>query len=237
VEPEAVGFERRSFQRSEVVMAYWRGDSDLSQRGLLPFGLALLVAILSIICVSTAAADDAPQKVSIPGTDYKVVVGESQLDISGVPKRSLAGAVADWLAREFDLPPAAELPAVELVPSRAMAGLRYGALGGEELSSLLARSAQADVGKDIVALYDDRARTIYFSNDWTGAAPGEISTLVHEMVHHLQNLAGASYACPAEREKLAYKAQARFLGLFGQSLESAFSVDPMALLVRTTCAM
>jgi hypothetical protein len=57
------------------------------------------------------------------------------------------------------------------------------------------------------------------------------------MVHHLQNLAGGKYSCPGEREKLAYEAQARFLGLFGQSLEGVFTLDPMTLLVRTTCAM
>jgi hypothetical protein len=223
-------------------MASSRGISGFVQlssrrRSGLPFGLTLLLAIPSTFCISAAAAGDADLQVSIPGTGYEIVVGESQVDMSGAPRRALAGAVADWLAREFDLPAAAELPAVELVPSRAMTGLRYGALGVEKPSSLLVRSAQADVGHEIVALYDDRARTIYFSNDWTGAAPRDISVLVHEMVHHLQNLAGTSYACPAEREKLAYRAQARFLELFGQSLESAFSVDPMTLLVRTTCAM
>jgi hypothetical protein len=102
---------------------------------------------------------------------------------------------------------------------------------------LSTRKARLDVGQDIVALYDDRVRTIYLSSYWDGRAPEDISALVHEMVHHLQNLAGLSYACPAEREKLAYQAQSRFLSLFGQSLESQFGIDPMTLLVRTTCAL
>jgi hypothetical protein len=71
--------------------------------------------------------------------------------------------------------------------------------------------------------------------DWTGETPAEISVLVHEMVHHAQNLGGLEYECPAAREKLAFAVQAQWLSLFGQSLESEFSIDPMTLLVRTSC--
>jgi hypothetical protein len=35
----------------------------------------------------------------------------------------------------------------------------------------------------------------------------------------------------------AYVAQARWLALFGKSLGGEFSIDPMTLLVRTTCTM
>jgi hypothetical protein len=58
---------------------------------------------------------------------------------------------------------------------------------------------------------------------------------VHEMVHHLQNVAGRQYRCPGAREKLAYRAQERWLGLFGLSLAAAFEVDPMTLRVSTAC--
>ena len=55
------------------------------------------------------------------------------------------------------------------------------------------------------------------------------------MVHHAQNLLGLKHECPQEREKLAYLAQDRWLGLFGRSLESDFELDPMTLLIRTKC--
>jgi hypothetical protein len=45
------------------------------------------------------------------------------------------------------------------------------------------------VERDTVAIYVDPERTIYLSNEWTGSGIAYLSVLVHEMVHHLQNLA------------------------------------------------
>ena len=58
---------------------------------------------------------------------------------------------------------------------------------------------------------------------------------MHEAVHHLQNTAGLTYACPQEREALAYQAQEKWLGLFGRSLASEFQIDGLTLLVNTKC--
>ena len=43
------------------------------------------------------------------------------------------------------------------------------------------------------------------------------------------------FACPGERETLAYRAQDAWLGLFGESLESAFGIDAATVLVATVC--
>jgi len=86
-----------------------------------------------------------------------------------------------------------------------------------------------------IALYDDEARTIYLPTGWTGATPAEFSILVHEMVHHLQNSAGAGFECPEAREKMAYESQARWLAMFGSDLAAGFGIDPLTLLVRTSC--
>jgi hypothetical protein len=43
------------------------------------------------------------------------------------------------------------------------------------------------------------------------------------------------YECPQEREKLAYIAQDRWLGLFGHSLTDDFALDPFSLFVKTKC--
>jgi hypothetical protein len=61
--------------------------------------------------------------------------------------------------------------------------------------------------------------------------------LVHELVHHLQKLAQTTYGCPQEREKAAYRAQAQWLAQFDRTLQSEFEIDPMTLLVRTSCLM
>jgi Domain of unknown function (DUF6647) len=78
-------------------------------------------------------------------------------------------------------------------------------------------------------------RTIYLRKEWTGRTPTELSVLVHEMVHHLQNVGGLKYVCPAEREKPAYDAQDRWLSLFGRNLIDEFKLDRMTVLVRTHC--
>ena len=89
--------------------------------------------------------------------------------------------------------------------------------------------------RDTVAVYSDAERTIYLPEGWTGGSAAELSVLVHEMVHHAQNVRGLKFDCPQEREKLAYLAQERWLGLFGRSLAEDFELDPMSLLVKTGC--
>jgi len=58
---------------------------------------------------------------------------------------------------------------------------------------------------------------------------------VHEMVHHLQNIAGLKYECPQAREKLAYVAQNQWLAQSGRNLIDEFKLDALTVLVRTNC--
>jgi hypothetical protein len=87
-----------------------------------------------------------------------------------------------------------------------------------------------------VALYDDADRIVYLPETWTGSTLVDLSVLVHEMVHHLQNLAGMTFACPGAREKLAYAAQKDWLALFGRDFFTELETDPFTLLVRTECS-
>jgi hypothetical protein len=98
---------------------------------------------------------------------------------------------------------------------------------------------EASVGKmrGIVAVYNDHMKTIYLPNGWSGRTAAELSVLVHEMVHHLQNEGRTRFECPAEREKLAYEAQNKWLGLFGRSIEQEFEINGLAILISTSCAM
>lgn len=134
----------------------------------------------------------------------------------------LLDTIALWLTANFDLPPSAEAPALVSVPDSELVAMRYGP------------GATVPSG-ETVAVYDDAGRTIYLTEGWTGRTPTEISVLVHEMVHHLQSAAGMRFACPGEREALAYRAQDAWLGLFGETLESAFGIDAVTLLVGTVC--
>ncbi|NDW58803.1 hypothetical protein G0P98_20095 [Yangia sp. PrR004] len=134
----------------------------------------------------------------------------------------LLDTIVLWLVANFDLTATAELPTLASVPDAELVAMRYG------------DDAQIRPGV-VVALYDDIGRTIYLSEGWTGRTPAELSVLVHEMVHHLQSTSGMRFACPAEREILAYRAQEDWLNFFGESLESAFGIDRAMLLVGTVC--
>jgi len=151
---------------------------------------------------------------------------------------TLLTVLVTWLSVNYGLLGAPEHPRIELAPPAKMAAVRYSRLQGampDRVAAEAGKSAPPELGKDVFAIYDDRSRTIYLPDHWTGSTPGEVSLLVHELVHHLQNMAGEKFDCPGAREKAAYKAQAGWLELFGKSLADEFELDPMTLLVRTNC--
>lgn len=147
---------------------------------------------------------------------------------------ALLTAIALWLSANFNLPALSEPPKVELVSPARITAIRYQAFGVEARRDIAAMPPVSDP-RDTVAIYDDANRTIYLPLTWTGGTAAGLSVLVHEMVHHLQNVGGIRYECPAAREELAYRAQDKWLGLFGQDLEHAFEIDEFTLKVSTSC--
>jgi hypothetical protein len=143
-------------------------------------------------------------------------------------------AIMHWITERFDLPRSAERPAIVFESPVRLARMRHG--GFSALNDLQARKIEWRSGRaDILALYNDARRTIYLSDDWSGTTAAELSVLVHEMVHHLQNSSGLKYNCPAAREKIAYQAQSAWLRQFGKSLKSEFGLDGLSILVHTNC--
>jgi hypothetical protein len=141
-------------------------------------------------------------------------------------------AIVLWLSANFGLPAVHEHPRIEFVPASQITAFRYRGFSGAGPTS----GMPGQVGpSETVSVYDDATRTIYLPDDWTDRTPEQLSVLVHEMVHHLQNVGKLKFECPQERERLAYAAQERWLGLFDRSLETAFEIDPFTLLVRTRC--
>lgn len=144
--------------------------------------------------------------------------------------QELLTVIVTWLSLNFGLPASYDHPRVELASPAQMAALRESRLAEG------AGAAPAEAGEAVFAVYDDAGRTIYLPEGWTGATPADSALLVHEMVHHLQHLAGLTFACAGEREKDAYRAQRAWLALFGRTLEEEFGLDPLTILVRTSCA-
>jgi hypothetical protein len=160
---------------------------------------------------------------------------QPQADIEPVADGVLS-AISEWLSTNFPLPASAVTPYIELVSPARMTALRYKSMLPVLESAGDAGSAgPAGSGRDVVAVYDDDKEFIYLPVGWSGKSPGEMSILVHEMVHHLQNQGKLKYNCPQEREKLAYAAQSHWLIEFGTSLEEEFGIDPFSLLVKINC--
>jgi len=154
---------------------------------------------------------------------------------------TLMTVIVTWLSMNFALPAIHDHPRIERVPASTMAAMRYGLpVAGRpdaavDASRESGRAVQPEHARSVVALYHDKTRTIYLPEGWTGRTPEELSVLVHEMVHHLQNAGGLKHECPQAREKLAYAAQDRWLAMFGRNLADEFELDPMNLLVLTNC--
>lgn len=182
---------------------------------------APLQTVLLSLCVAAAIGQAATAVSARPLTDPAP---------AGAVPETLVAAVIGWAAADMGLPVPVELPRLVFIdPSRM-------------LNELAAQRREFEAGSDrptgtpqVVAFYNTRTRTLYLPAGWTGDSPVELSILVHELVHHLQDVHGQRFACPAEREEQAYATQARWLEMFGEDLESAFGINSLALLVRTRC--
>jgi hypothetical protein len=145
-------------------------------------------------------------------------------------RRAFLDALVVWLSRNFALPARFEHPTIRFVPAQAIVAIRYAALLNDPTKA-------AAVQGDVVSVYNMETHTIHMRDDWKGVTPAEVSVLVHEMVHHLQALARLKFACPQEREQVAFQAQQRWLNAFDTDLEREFELDPFSLLVNSNCGL
>jgi hypothetical protein len=150
------------------------------------------------------------------------------------PAEDLLDEIVTWLSSNFDLPAIKDRPAIELASKTKLATMHaedrahwQGLTQAEEIDQSTQRR--------VVALYNIKSKTIFLPDDWIGKSPVDQSVLVHEMVHHLQNLAELKFECLMAREKLAYLAQDKWLRRFGMSLEKEFDVDMFTVVISSAC--
>jgi hypothetical protein len=198
--------------------------------------IATLAVTLAAIAAapSNAGEQAAARTFLVPGTAYVLRFGSTGLSPTDRhAANTLLTALVSWVARNSDLPESHQLPTITFASTSQLGALRQRNRPG---AALPARGVQAASDPlTSLALYEFATQTIHLREDWTGASPAEYSVLVHELVHHLQSLAEIKYECPAEREKLAYRMQSRWLALFGTDLQKEFEIDPFTLLVTTSC--
>ena len=190
------------------------------------------LASLAMVGASVAQTVERPNNVPMPP-----VIEQPWEQIDAHPAPALLAEISTWLAENFDLPAIHEQPQIEFALPMKLTAMRYKGVLPDRWrdDSILDPAVQAAQRREVVAVYNDTTKTIFLSKAWGGTTPAELSVLVHEMVHHLQNLAKLKYDCPAAREKLAYQAQDQWLKRFGQDLEKEFEIDMLTLLVTSTC--
>lgn len=152
--------------------------------------------------------------------------------------QELLTVIVTWLSIGFGLPAHYDHPRIAFASPAKMDTVQLHGPGRGQVREpdiQGGRPAHRGALRDVEALYDDSTHTIYLPEGWNGGTPAEVSVLVHEMVHHLQNAAGLKYECPQAREKLAYAAQNQWLARFGHNLMDEFELDPMTVLLRTKC--
>ena len=161
------------------------------------------------------------------------ILGAAHIEPADLPGPDVLSEIVAWVSVISDLP-IYDHPRIERASNAKMTAMRYRELLSQ---SQLERAviSQAMSRYHILAVYDDASKTIYLADAWTGSTPADQSILVHEMVHHLQNLAGRTYGCPQEREKLAYDAQNRWLALYERDLERDFDIHQATLLLSAEC--
>jgi hypothetical protein len=113
-------------------------------------------------------------------------------------------------------------PAINWVSQQALAERFYG--------------AKPPTQAYVCGLYDDETQTIFLPDE---CCPDDLlnqSTLLHELVHHVQEATGMVYPCSAARERLAYELQAQWLQENGvEDPYAAMGVDEFTIMIRSFC--
>jgi len=186
--------------------------------------LVALVFTTSLAIPAVAHETDREQKnVSIRNSEQMTLIWHG----SAKPMAAVLTDIVNWLATNFDLPAIYDHPKVQLTSSEDLIGMRYNVYFRDE------RRPNGPI--EIEAIYSDVMKIIFLNDGWRGETPAKQSVLVHEMVHHLQNLGHLKYECPDAREKIAYEAQDRWLKLFNRDLETEFQIDMFTLFVKSAC--
>jgi hypothetical protein len=193
----------------------------------------IFAAVAFLATTGSASSDESTQaRALVTASGSSVSASQAAL-----PTPRQIGEIADWISANMDLPASVLQPRLELATGAKLMALRYPGLSKRHpgIHAKYHGKMLLEVESNLLAVYDRSSQTIYLSAGWTGSTPAEMSILVHEMVHHLQNVGNVHYECAAAQERPAYIAQDRWLKRFGQDLETTFEVDMFTIFVKSGC--
>jgi hypothetical protein len=87
-----------------------------------------------------------------------------------------------------------------------------------------------------VALYMRDTSTVYLPSGWNGAELYDQATLLHELVHHMQNFNRVPSECNAQRERQAYDLTRKWLEEQGVADPYGFlNTDELTVTILSAC--
>lgn len=152
-----------------------------------------------------------------------------------VPTAAAPAAVEDlmrarmaWIAARSRYAVPAALPVVDYLSPAMMMIEVY----GEDAVAQAEMPGSAVYLPPVVALYNIETRTMYLQEGFDFADPATGSTLVHELVHHMQAAGGYPFACPAAMETEAYRLHNLWID---EKRTGEKHSDPLATLLAGMC--
>ena len=106
-------------------------------------------------------------------------------------------------------------------------------LDRESLNGIVFEDRAAPSGMQGQAFYEDGR--VFLRSDWRADDIADVSTLVHELVHWLQDGVERPATCRGDSERQAYEAQMKFLGAAGLDPYATINVSRLGLFLLTTC--
>jgi hypothetical protein len=133
--------------------------------------------------------------------------------------KEILTALMIWFGANTPLQVNHELPKVIFLQQATMEQMFYGDT-----------EYQAD---QLHGMYNQDLDTIYLQDDWDSKSAWDMSVLVHEMVHYLQDMNNLEFNCTAEMEKDAWPIQQKYLK---DQHDYVWEYDGLWYMVISTCA-
>jgi hypothetical protein len=135
--------------------------------------------------------------------------------------KELIAVLLAWISLELGVGPPAP-PAVETVSQQQLVELAYGP------------GAPSDAS--VTALYRAPIRTVYLNTAWQADSLRDRATLLHELVHHVQEARELPSACLSAREAAAYHLTIKWLRQNGVLDPYAFlNINEFTIAVLSMC--